>query len=87
MKNSLIFKLAALLCHRANTPMQSYLTVSVANGFCIIVHNGKSVLPSGRFVSLEDKTIRIIQAPFGIAISPAGKTAITLQNGLLPLLI
>lgn len=86
MKNSLIIILAALLCHRANTQVQSYLTVPGANEYCIINPNGNSVLPSGRYVSPAGKTIRITHDPFGMAISPDGKTAITLHNGVITII-
>ena len=39
-------------------------------------------MPSGRFVTPAGKLIRISHDPFGMAISPDGKKAITLHNGV-----
>ncbi|MEO6978372.1 MAG: hypothetical protein ABI113_08330, partial [Mucilaginibacter sp.] len=47
---------------------------------------GTSVLPSGRFVTPAGKTIRITHDPFGLSISPDGKKAVTLHNGVLTLI-
>lgn len=41
-----------------------------------------SVLPSGRIVSPVGKMIRITHDPFGMAVSPDGKKAVTLHNGV-----
>ncbi len=58
------------------------LQVPGRSDFCKIDENGKSVLPSGRFVSPAGQTIRITHDPFGMAISPDGKKAVTLHNGV-----
>lgn len=47
-----------------------------------IDRNGVSVLPSGRYVTPTGKTITITHDPFGLAISPDGKKAVTLHNGV-----
>ena len=59
---------------------QQILEVPGANEYAIIDTNGHSVLPSGRYVSPAGKTIRITNDPFGMALSPDGKWAITLHN-------
>lgn len=45
-----------------------------------------SVLPSGRFVTPAGKTVRISHDPFGLAIAPDGKTAITLHDAAITVL-
>src|SRR5688500_7446259 len=50
--------------------------------FCKIEEKGISVLPSGRFVTPAGELIRITHDPFGMAISPDGKKAVTLHNGV-----
>lgn len=50
--------------------------------FCKIGEKGISVLPSGRYVTPAGKLIRITHDPFGMAISPDGKKAVTLHNGV-----
>ena len=49
---------------------------------CIINENGKSVIPSGRTLTPAGKLIRITHDPFGLAISPDGKKAVSLHNGV-----
>ena len=58
------------------------LQVPGINQFCSINEKGVSVLPSGRFVKPAGKFIRITNDPFGMAISPDGKKAVTLHNGV-----
>jgi len=63
-----------------------YYTVPAFSEYCKINPEGKSVLPSGRYVSPAGQTIRITHDPFGLAVSPDGKTAITLHNGVISLI-
>jgi len=61
---------------------KSILQVPATNQYCIIKENGASVLPSGRLVTPAGNVIRITNDPFGMAISPDGKKAVTLHNGV-----
>lgn len=61
---------------------QVVLTVPGYNEYCQIDTAGRSVLPSGRYVTPAGKTIRITHDPFGMALSPDGRTAVTLHNGV-----
>ena len=58
------------------------LQVPGRNEFCRIDEKGRSVLPSGRYVTPAGELIRITHDPFGMAISPDGKKAVTLHNGV-----
>ena len=58
------------------------LQVPGKNQFCSINQKGISILPSGRYVTPAGSTIRITNDPFGMAISPDGKKAVTLHNGV-----
>ena len=58
------------------------LSVPGSNQYCKIDTAGISVLPSGRYVTPAGNTIRITNDPFGMAISPDGKKAVTLHNGV-----
>jgi len=60
----------------------SILQVPGRNEFCRIDEKGRSVLPSGRYVTPAGELIRITHDPFGMAISPDGKKAVTLHNGV-----
>jgi hypothetical protein len=41
---------------------------------------GRSVLPSGRFVTPVGKTLRITRAPYGLALSPDGHQGLVLHH-------
>ncbi len=58
------------------------LQVPGINQYCTINEKGVSVLPSGRLLTPAGNFIRITNDPFGMAISPDGKKAVTLHNGV-----
>jgi len=58
------------------------LQVPGISQFCTINEKGISVLPSGRLLTPAGDFIRITNDPFGMAISPDGKKAVTLHNGV-----
>ena len=60
----------------------SILTVPGYSELSKIDTNGVSVLPSGRYVTPAGKTMRITHDPFGLAISPDQKTAISLHENV-----
>lgn len=76
---SVLFCIQSVL---SQTKAVNILSVPSGNQYCKIDTSGYSVLPSGRFVTPAGKTIRITHDPFGMAISPDGKKAVTLHNGV-----
>lgn len=60
----------------------SILTVPGKNEYTNINTNGKTVLPSGRYITPAGTTIRITHDPFGMAVSPDGTKTVTLHNGV-----
>jgi len=54
--------------------------------YCKIDTAGISVLPSGRFVKPAGQMARITHDPFGLSLSPDGKKAVTLHNGVITLI-
>lgn len=62
------------------------LSVPGADVYCAMDTAGRSVLPSGRYVTPAGKKIRITHDPFGMAVSPDGKKAVTLHNGVFTLI-
>jgi DNA-binding beta-propeller fold protein YncE len=58
------------------------LTVPAGNEQTRIVEGGRSVLPSGRFLTPAGDMIRITHDPFGLTISPDGAKAVTLHDGV-----
>ena len=67
---------------------KTYTTLQVPGRaeFCRIDSAGTSVLPSGRYVTPAGQTIRITNDPFGLALSPNGKKAVTLHDGVITVL-
>jgi DNA-binding beta-propeller fold protein YncE len=47
-----------------------------------VQEKGISVLPSGRYISPAGDMVRITNDPFGMRVSPDGKKAVTLHNGV-----
>jgi len=58
------------------------LQVPGRGSYSIINEKGVSVIPSGRFLTPAGELIRITHDPFGMAISPDGKKAVTLHDGV-----
>ena len=64
----------------------SILEVPGLKEYCKIDSTGRSVLPSGRYITPAGQFLRITHDPFGLAVSPDGKKAITLHNGVVTLI-
>ncbi len=62
------------------------LQVPGKDQFCKVDVGGVSVLPSGRYATPVGESIRITNDPYGMAISPNGKTAVTLHGGPLTII-
>lgn len=76
--------LSVLLLNAAaqkNKPVTTLQVPGVAE-FTHINRSGTTVLPSGRYLTPAGETITITHDPFGLAISPDGKKAVTLHNGV-----
>ncbi len=56
------------------------LQVPGVNEYASININGNSIVPSGRYVTPAGKTIRIDRAPYGLSVSPDGKTILVLHH-------
>ena len=84
MKNRLLFLLLAATVASASAQKNpiTVLQVPGKNQFCTINTSGVSVLPSGRFITPAGELIRITHDPFGMSVSPNGKKAVTLHNGV-----
>jgi WD40 repeat protein len=60
----------------------SILTVPAGNKPAKINTGGTTILPSGRYLTPAGDLLRITNDPFGLALSPDGKKAVTLHNGV-----
>ena len=80
--------MCSLLFALQSVAQKTYVTMQVPgrSEFCAIDPAGKSVLPSGRYVTPAGQTIRITNDPFGLALSPNGTKAITLHDGVVTVL-
>ena len=58
------------------------LSVPGKDEYTRIEKNGRSVLPSGRYLTPAGETIQITHDPFGMAVAPDGKKTVTLHNGV-----
>ena len=76
----LAFFIGILICKAQKKA--TVLQVPGINQFCSINKKGISILPIGRYVTPAGNFIRITNDPFGMAISPDGKKAVTLHNGV-----
>ena len=76
----------AIPAHLLAQKKMEILQVPGAKEFCTINEQGKSVIPSGRFLTPAGQLIRITSGPFGLSISPDGKKAITLHNGVVTII-
>ena len=89
MKILKIIPIAAILlifgCN--NKPSPWIITAPAVNEYCKIDFNGKSVLPNGRFIEPAGKSILLAPHPYGLIISPDGKTAVTANSGTSPISI
>ncbi len=85
MKHHYCILATALICFHVSTAQKkpaAVLQVPGLHQFCSINEKGISVLPSGRYLTPAGQLVRITNDPFGMAVSPDGKKAITLHNGV-----
>jgi len=79
---TLIFIFATICKFGFSQNKVEILTVPAENKFTEINSTGTAILPSGRFATPAGNLIRITDDPFGLAISPDGKKAVTLHDGV-----
>lgn len=86
MKFSLSFLLTILLISIVFVAVAQkkveVLQVPAGNQFAKINPSGTTILPSGRFLTPAGDFMRITDDPFGLTISPDGKKAVTLHDGV-----
>ena len=89
MKFKLSYLVLLILLISISVTAQKKVTVLEVPGtkeYSRIDSAGRSVLPSGRYITPAGQFLRITHDPFGLAISPDGKKAITLHNGVVTLI-
>ena len=78
----LLLTITVTLSAASQTKIVKVLAVPAGNEYAVINEKGRSILPSGRFVTPAGQSIRITHDPFGMAISQDAKKAVTLHNGV-----
>ncbi|MCY7350122.1 MAG: hypothetical protein LH606_05585 [Cytophagaceae bacterium] len=77
----------ALSASRAPTPTggRSYLISAPAGDrYCEVNPAGETIIPNGRIVRPIGKTYRIAPHPYGLTLSPDGRTVVTANSGTNP---
>jgi len=71
-----------------NAPVNkvNVLQVPGRDQYCEIDRKGVTVLPSGRYVTPAGEAFPITHDPYGMAVSPDGKKAVTLHNGVITII-
>ncbi len=77
-----LFIFGFFIFSRVEAQNQSILEIPGKKEFCKINEKGISIIPSGRFLSPAGDLVRITNKPFGLCISPDGRKAVTLHNGV-----
>ena len=75
-----------LICQGQAQKKVNILQVPGRDQFTAIRENAVSVLPSGRFISPAGNLLRITNDPFTLKVSPDGKKAVTLHDGVFTLI-
>ena len=60
------------------------ISVPAAERFCSVNPSGETIIPNGRIIKPLGKTYRIAPHPYGLVMSPDGKTVVTANSGTNP---
>jgi len=83
LKRFIIFLVFATTCNQVFSQKQiEILTVPAGEKAAKIDVEGTTILPSGRFLTPAGDLLRITDDPFGMALSPDGRRAVTLHDGV-----
>ena len=79
------FALIAFSCGGPDDKQKLWLASAPSQElYCAINKEGVSVIPNGRFIEPLGRQIMVAPHPFGLALSPDGKTIITSNSGVGP---
>lgn len=70
-----------------NAPDPWIISAPAGERFAVIDKTGETVLPNGRIITPVGKSIIVAPHPFGLTLSPDGKTVVTANSGIRPLSI
>ncbi|MCY1723188.1 bifunctional YncE family protein/alkaline phosphatase family protein [Prolixibacteraceae bacterium Z1-6] len=81
----LVFTVLLISCGKSVRTVK-VLQVPGKDQYCKIDMNGVTVLPSGRHLTPAGDVIQITNDPYGMAVSPDGRKAVTLHNGVITII-
>jgi YVTN family beta-propeller protein len=89
MKQFILITIILTLLFSCNNDNESpwIITAPAGSEYCKIDKNGRSILPNGRFIEPVGKSYMLAPHPYGLVLSPDGKTAVTANSGTNPLSI
>ncbi len=79
-----IFLLTACNSKKEESSLQWIASAPAGSDYTIINKQGKTIIPNGRLLTPTGKQITVAPHPFGLTISPDGKTIITSNSGTGP---
>jgi YVTN family beta-propeller protein len=86
MRNFLLGLFLCLALYANGQSVRTFQTPGV-NEYCNIdTQLNRAILPSGRRVTPAGQVVRITHDPFGMAVSPDGKSILTLHDGVITLI-
>jgi len=85
--NILIILLLLVACKRESSESTWIITAPAGDKYCEINFEGKTIIPNGRFIEPAGKIYMLAPHPYGLKVSPDGKTAVTANSGTSPLSI
>src|SRR6478736_5469105 len=80
----LLFVIAISCTTHENQSTRWIANVPAGSEYTQISKEGKTVIPNGRFITPMGKQIIVAPHPFGLTLSPDGKTIITANSGVGP---
>jgi DNA-binding beta-propeller fold protein YncE len=81
-RSTLLFLFLVIFLSSCHQQRIDILCIPASDKPTVIRTDGTAILPSGRFLTPAGELIRITNDPFGMALSPDGKKAVTLHNGV-----
>ncbi|WP_340114634.1 bifunctional YncE family protein/alkaline phosphatase family protein [Maribellus mangrovi] len=90
MKNLCLLLFSAVLLFSCSKDKQGHPWIANApadDRYVEIDNEGETIIPNGRILTPEGKSILVAPHPFGLTLSPDGNTAITANSGTNPLSI
>lgn len=81
---SLLFIVGLLSCNSKQKEVMWEISAPAGKLYTHIDYKGATVIPNGRLLTPYGKQVLLAPHPFGLAVSPDGKTAITSNSGKTP---